>query len=87
MISLIIAVMFAAFTATAPAIAESPYPTTKPDGTRRIQRTGTCPTGYVGVGNFCEALRKNAPDAMPKIKNAPCPSGYFASGDSCKALH
>lgn len=27
------------------ALAESPYP------------TGACPSGYVGKGNFCEAIR------------------------------
>jgi hypothetical protein len=35
----------------------------------------------------CEALHKDTPAVMPKIKDAPCPSGYFASGDACKALH
>jgi hypothetical protein len=70
-----------------PAKAESPYPTPTPDGRQRIQRTGSCPTGYVGSGKFCEALHKDTPAAMPKIKGAACPSGTFASGDSCKALH
>lgn len=68
------------------ALAESPYPTPKPDGTQRIQRIGRCPTGYFASGNFCEALHKDTPAAMPKIKNAHCPSGYFASGDACKVF-
>ena len=76
-----------AFNAQSPLLPRAPYPTPKPDGTHRIQRTGTCPTGYVGSGNFCEPLHKDTPAAMPKIKNVPCPSGYFASGDACKALH
>jgi hypothetical protein len=71
---------------TTSALAESPHPTPTPDGRQRIQRTGTCPTGYIGSGKFCEALHKDTPHAMPKIKGAPCPSGYFASGDSCKAF-
>ena len=56
---------------TLSAIAESPYPTQTPDGRKRIQRTGTRPSGYVGSGNFCEALHKDTPAAMPKIKNPP----------------
>jgi len=70
---------------TTSALAESPYSTPTPDGRQRIQRTGTCPTGYIGKGNFCEAIHRDTPAAMPKIKGAPCPSGTFASGDSCKA--
>ena len=41
---------------TTSALAESPYPTPTRDGRERIQRTGTCPTGYVGKGDKCEAL-------------------------------
>jgi hypothetical protein len=74
-----------AIAATA-ALAENPYPTPKPDGAQRIQRHGTCPTGYIGVGKFCEALHKDTLAAYPKIKGAPCPSGTFASGDACKAF-
>ena len=71
---------------TTSALAESPYSTPTPDGRQRIQRTGTCPTGYIGKGNFCEAIHRDTPAATPKIKGAPCPSGTFASGDSCKAF-
>ncbi|MCP1757906.1 hypothetical protein [Bradyrhizobium elkanii] len=67
-----------------PALAESPYPTPTRDGRERLQRTGTCPTGYVGVGNKCEALHQDTPRAYPKIKGAACPSGTFSSGDYCK---
>jgi len=81
------AVLFAiAFAITSTALAESPYPTPTRDGRERIHRTGTCPTGYVGKGDFCEALHNDTPRAMPKIKGAPCPSGTFTSGDSCKAF-
>jgi len=71
---------------TTSALPESPYPTPTRDGRQRIQRTGTCLTGYIGKGNFCEAIRRDTPAATPKIKGAPCPSGTFASGDSCKAF-
>jgi hypothetical protein len=67
-------------------LAESPYPTPTRDGRERIQRTGTCPTGYVGKGDKCEALHRDTPHAFPKIKGAACPSGTFASGDSCNAF-
>lgn len=68
------------------AMAESVYPRPTSDGRERIQRSGTCPTGYVGKGGFCEALHNNVPRAMPKIESKACPSGYFASGDACKAF-
>jgi hypothetical protein len=66
-----------------PALAESPYPVPK-DGKETLMRNRTCPTGYVGIGNKCEALHKDTPRAYPKIKGSPCPSGTFASGDYCK---
>jgi hypothetical protein len=69
-----------------PALAETPYPTPSRDGRERIQRTGTCPTGYVGKGDKCEAMHVDTPRAYPKIPGAPCPSGTFASGDACKAF-
>ena len=50
---------------TTPALAENPYPTPTRDGRERIQRTGTCPTGYVGKGDKCEALHSDTPRAMP----------------------
>ncbi|OKO74660.1 hypothetical protein AC629_34705 [Bradyrhizobium sp. NAS80.1] len=68
------------------AVAESPYPTPTRDGRERLPRRGTCPTGYVGLGKFCEALHQDTPRAYPKIKGAPCPAGTFASGDYCKAF-
>lgn len=69
----------------APAFAESPYPTPK-DGKERITRTGTCPTGYVGKGDKCEALHSDTPRAYPYIPGTACPSGTFRSGDACKAF-
>jgi hypothetical protein len=78
-----IIIMLSASTA---ALAESPYPMPNPDGAQRIQRTGTCPTGYFASGKFCEALHKDTPAAMPKIKGASCPSGYFANGGACTAF-
>lgn len=85
MFKLILMGTFAALMAVAAASAQSPYPTPKPDGTARIQRSGTCPTGYVGVGRFCEALHRDTRIAYPKFKGAPCPAGTFSSGDYCKS--
>lgn len=69
-----------------PASAESPYPTPGRDGRLRLERVGTCPTGYVGLDNKCEALHRNTPRAYPKIKGSPCPAGTFGSGDYCKSF-
>jgi hypothetical protein len=68
----------------ASAHAESPYPIPTRDGRETIMRNRICPTGYVGIGNKCEALHHDTPRAYPKIKGAPCPAGTFASGDYCK---
>jgi hypothetical protein len=78
-----VAAAFLTLLLTTIAHAESPYPTPK-DGKERIRRTGTCPTGYVGKGDFCEALHGDTPRAYPKSKGVACPSGTFASGDACK---
>jgi hypothetical protein len=80
-----IALLAAVLMAT-PALAETPYPTPTRDGRERIQRTGTCPTGYVGKGDKCEALSSDTPRAYPVIPGKPCPSGTFRSGDACKAF-
>lgn len=77
-------IMAIALAVASPALAESPYPTPTRDGRERLPRHGTCPTGYVGLGNKCEALHGDTPRAYPKIKGAPCPSGTFSSGDYCK---
>lgn len=70
----------------APANAESAYPTPTRDGRERIQRTGACPTGYVGKRDKCEALHADTPRAFPVIPGHQCPSGTFRSGDACKAF-
>jgi hypothetical protein len=49
------------------------------DGTPRIPKTGTCPSGYFSSGKCCEAFRKETPHALPKIPGRACPSGYYAS--------
>lgn len=67
-----------------PALAESRYPTPTRDGRERIHREGTCPTGYVGKGDKCEALHKDTPRAYPYIPGTACPSGTFSSGNYCK---
>jgi hypothetical protein len=82
---MVIAVALTASPAITPALA-GPYPTPTRDGRETIQRIGTCPTGFVGLGDKCVALHENTPHAMPKVKGAACPPGYFASGAYCKAL-
>lgn len=72
--------------AAPPAFAASAYPTPTRDGRERVQRTGTCPTGYVGLGDKCEALHRDTPHAVPKIEGRACPSGFFTSGGYCKAF-
>lgn len=62
-----------------------PYAKPTNDGRDRIRRAGTYPTGYVGKGNFCEALRDDTRRSMPKIESAFCPPGR-RSGDACKAF-
>lgn len=62
------------------------YPTPTRDGRERIVRQGSCPSGYVGKGDLCEAPHDDTPRAYPKIKGRACPSGTFASGDYCKSF-
>lgn len=78
--------VLAALSIASPALAETSYPTPTRDGRERILRTGTCPTGFVGKGNFCEALHVDTPHAFPVIPGKACPAGTFRSGDSCKAF-
>ncbi|WP_456702154.1 hypothetical protein [Bradyrhizobium sp. USDA 4449] len=77
--------VLAALSTASPTLAESAYPTPTHDGRERIQRTGTCPTGFVGKGAFCEALHQDTPHAFP-VMGKTCPSGTFRSGDACKAF-
>ena len=83
--SCLMTALIVVFTASS-ALAETPYPTPTPNGRQRIQRTGTCPDGYVGLGDKCEALHEDTPAAMPKIKGSACPSGFYASGHACKSF-
>jgi hypothetical protein len=80
----VIAALFLTLFSVSAAVAESPYPTPTRDARERVQRAGACPSGYVGVGNKCEALHRDTPRAYLKIKGAPCPTGIFTSGDYCK---
>jgi hypothetical protein len=72
MIKSIIAGAMLLLATTFTAVAESRYPTPTSDGRERLQRHGTCPTGYVGLGDKCEALHRDTLRAYPKIKGAPC---------------
>ena len=66
--------------------AETAYPTPTRDGRQRVQRTGACPTGFVGKGKFCEAFHQDTPQAYPVIPGKACPTGTFRSGDACKSF-
>jgi hypothetical protein len=85
-LTLALAVAPPALMLAAPASAESAYSVPTRDGRERIQRTGACPTGFVGKGAFCEALHQDTPHAFPVIPGRQCPSGTFRSGDACKAF-
>ena len=82
----VIAALSMTIISAAAAVAESPYPTPTRDGRQRLPRHGTCPTGYVGVGNKCEALHQDTPRAYPYVPGTACPSGTFRSGDYCQAF-
>ena len=70
-----------------PALAgENYYPTPTRDGRERLQRTGTCPTGYVGKGKFCEAMHNDTPRSYQLVPGRSCPRGTFRSGNFCKAF-
>lgn len=82
----LLATLALALAVAPPVLAESAYPTPTRDGRERIQRTRTCPTGFVGKGAFCEALHQDTPHAFPVIPGKACPAGTFRSGDACKAF-
>lgn len=84
--SILIAISLAGLLSSA-AQAQVLYPVPK-YGHERIRRTGTCPTGYVGKGVFCENLRRdtNNPRVYQVIPGTTCPTGTFRSGDYCKAF-
>jgi len=79
--------VIAMFAITTPALAESPCPTPTRDGRELLPRIGACPSGYVGLGNKCEALHRDTPRAYPYIPGTACPSGTFRSGDNCREFH
>jgi len=68
---------------TPPAVAETKYPMPTTDGRERIQRSGTCPVGWVGIGQLCEALHRDTPRAYPVIPGKACPPTTFRSGGAC----
>lgn len=84
--SILIAISLASLLSSA-AQATNPYPVPK-YGHERIRRTGTCPTGWIGKGPYCEDLRSNTrnPRVYQIIPGTTCPTGTFRSGDYCKAF-
>lgn len=82
-IALALAIAPPALILPTPVQAERPYPTPTNGGRERIPRTGTCPVGYIGKGQFCEALHQDTPRAYPHVPGTTCPAGTFRSGDAC----
>lgn len=82
-LALALAVASPALILPTPAMAESVYPMLTRDGRERIQRTGACPTGFVGLGDKCVALHADTPHAYPHFPGTTCPPRTFRSGDAC----
>jgi hypothetical protein len=53
------------------------------NGKARIEKRGTCPSGYFASGDCCEAFHADTKAAIPRIQGKACPSGTYASGGAC----
>lgn len=51
-------------------------------GKDRIDKNGTCPTGYFSAGNCCEAFHADTKRAIAK-RGATCPAGFYSSARYC----
>ena len=49
-------------------------------------KTGQCAPGYRESGGYCAPMRRDAPQAIPKIPGKQCPSGYATSAHSCTEM-
>lgn len=70
-------------TLLATSVAEASYCRKGANGKPRIERTGTCPTGYFASGDCCEAFLLDAKEAFPRKEGKTCPTGFYASGGAC----
>ena len=48
-----------------------------------VLKSGSCPSGYYGSGNYCVPSGSNSRFVLPKTGS--CPSGYYGSGNYCVA--
>lgn len=48
-----------------------------------VLKSGACPSGYYGSGNYCVPSGSNSRFALPRTGS--CPSGYYASSNYCVA--
>jgi hypothetical protein len=46
-------------------------------------KRGQCAGGYRDSGGYCAPMRRDAPQAIPKLPGKQCPSGYASSAHSC----
>lgn len=61
---------------TVPALAGPlPYP-----------KRGQCAPGYRDSGGYCAPMRRDAPQAIPKIPGKQCPSDFASSALSCTEM-
>ena len=46
-------------------------------------KQGVCAPGYRESGGYCAPMRRDAPQAIPKLPGKQCPSGWASSAHSC----
>ena len=49
-------------------------------------KQGQCAPGYRDSGGYCAPMRRDAPQAIPKITGKQCPSGWATSAHSCTEM-
>lgn len=48
-----------------------------------VPKQGQCPSGYRESGGYCAPIRRDAPQAIPKLPGKQCPSGYASGAHYC----
>ena len=49
-------------------------------------KRGQCAPGYRDSGGYCAPMRRDAPQAIPKLPGKQCPSGYASGAHSCTEI-
>ena len=49
-------------------------------------KRGQCAPGYRDSGGYCAPMRRDAPQAIPKLPGKQCPSGWASSAHSCTEM-